>query len=217
MKNCCYSSSLINESGFYNIIFSSYKPEAKSFKRWITHEAIPSIRKTGKYEMSASSFLDLSEEEKGIAWLQERMKRKKEEKERLALEQKVEFDKPKVGFYDDVLNEGDDWFSCSEVAKMFIAKDRKNRSIVLGRNNLIDFLVDKKHIFKGRNGYEAYQVYVSQMIYRTNIEKVYHGVKTSVVISTKGIVKLSELLKNDGFILMANSVVKKNEREGKLI
>jgi hypothetical protein len=42
-------------------------------------------------------------------------------------------------------------------------------------------------------------------------------VKTSVVISTKGIVKLSELLKSDGFILMANSVVKKNEREGKLI
>lgn len=40
---------LINESGLYALIFKSRKPEAKKFKRWVTHEVLPSIRKTGSY------------------------------------------------------------------------------------------------------------------------------------------------------------------------
>ncbi len=39
----------INEYGLYSLILSSSKPEAKAFKRWITHEVLPSIRKSGKY------------------------------------------------------------------------------------------------------------------------------------------------------------------------
>lgn len=41
---------MVNEFGLYSLILGSRKPEAKAFKRWITHEVIPSIRKTGKYE-----------------------------------------------------------------------------------------------------------------------------------------------------------------------
>lgn len=40
---------IVNEYGLYNLILSSRKPEAKKFKRWITHEVIPSIRKHGAY------------------------------------------------------------------------------------------------------------------------------------------------------------------------
>lgn len=39
----------INESGLYALIFGSTKPEAKAFKRWVTREVLPSIRKTGEY------------------------------------------------------------------------------------------------------------------------------------------------------------------------
>ena len=39
----------ISESGLYALVLSSRKPEAKAFKRWITHEVIPEIRKTGGY------------------------------------------------------------------------------------------------------------------------------------------------------------------------
>lgn len=39
----------INESGLYALIFGSAKPEAKAFKRWVTREVLPSIRKTGEY------------------------------------------------------------------------------------------------------------------------------------------------------------------------
>lgn len=45
---------IINEYGLYNLILASRKPEAKQFKRWITHEVIPSIRKTGQYQVSTN-------------------------------------------------------------------------------------------------------------------------------------------------------------------
>ena len=46
----------INEYGLYNIVLSSRKPEAKAFKRWITHDVIPAIRKTGKYAVNAEPY-----------------------------------------------------------------------------------------------------------------------------------------------------------------
>ena len=49
----------VNESGLYSLILTSRKPEAKRFKRWVTHEVLPSIRKTGSY-VSAASVAHLS-------------------------------------------------------------------------------------------------------------------------------------------------------------
>ena len=43
------NTAIVSESGLYSLILGSRKPEAKQFKRWITHEVIPSIRKTGGY------------------------------------------------------------------------------------------------------------------------------------------------------------------------
>ena len=41
---------VVNEYGLYNLVLSSRKSEAKAFKRWVTHEVLPAIRKTGSYE-----------------------------------------------------------------------------------------------------------------------------------------------------------------------
>jgi len=46
---------IVNEFGLYSLILGSRKPDAKQFKRWITHEVIPSIRKTGSYAVSSLS------------------------------------------------------------------------------------------------------------------------------------------------------------------
>lgn len=46
---------IINEPGLYNVILRSDKPEAKDFKRWVTHEVLPSIRQTGSYAMQPMS------------------------------------------------------------------------------------------------------------------------------------------------------------------
>ena len=45
----------VNESGLYAVILRSDKPEAKKFKRWVTHEVLPSIRQTGAYAMSTQA------------------------------------------------------------------------------------------------------------------------------------------------------------------
>lgn len=49
---------LVNEPGLYSLVLSSRKPEAKAFKRWITHEVIPTIRKTGGYVNNEDMFVE---------------------------------------------------------------------------------------------------------------------------------------------------------------
>lgn len=49
------SALIVNESGLYNLIIRSDKPEAKKFKKWVTSEVLPSIRKTGKYDVTQKS------------------------------------------------------------------------------------------------------------------------------------------------------------------
>lgn len=44
------NTNVVNEYGLYNLVLSSRKPEARAFKRWVTHEVLPAIRKTGSYE-----------------------------------------------------------------------------------------------------------------------------------------------------------------------
>ena len=48
----------VNESGLYSLVLGSRKPEAKQFKRWITHEVIPTIRKTGGYVNNDDLFVN---------------------------------------------------------------------------------------------------------------------------------------------------------------
>lgn len=48
-NNRHYEVSIVNESGLYDVIFQSRKPEAKRFRRWVTNEVLPAIRKTGAY------------------------------------------------------------------------------------------------------------------------------------------------------------------------
>ena len=70
---------LVNESGLYNLIFQSRKAEAKVFRKWVTSEVLPSIRKTGRYEMRPKrgrfvsprqgDYLDLRCEPYNTKWL----------------------------------------------------------------------------------------------------------------------------------------------------
>ncbi len=46
---------IINESGLYHLIFQSRKPEAKSFRKWVTSEVLPALRRTGRYELTAGT------------------------------------------------------------------------------------------------------------------------------------------------------------------
>lgn len=96
---------LINESGLYSLVLSSKLPTAKQFKRWITKEVIPSIRKTGGYFATPKTYVEAL---RALADAEE-------EKERLALEN--EEMKPKAEFYDAV-TDSKDAIPMGEVAKV---------------------------------------------------------------------------------------------------
>lgn len=51
---------IVSEAGLYSLILRSRKPEAKAFKRWITHEVLPSIRRTGAYAAPVQQFPDMT-------------------------------------------------------------------------------------------------------------------------------------------------------------
>ncbi len=51
----------INECGLYHLIFRSRKPQAQRFRRWVTHEVLPSIRKTGQYQTTQVNLEDMGE------------------------------------------------------------------------------------------------------------------------------------------------------------
>lgn len=60
---------VINESGLYNLIFRSRKNEAKQFRRWVTHDVLPSIRKTGSYTVSTAQEKPEKKSYMSTAWV----------------------------------------------------------------------------------------------------------------------------------------------------
>lgn len=94
---------IVNEPGLYSLVLGSRKPEAKEFKRWITHEVIPSIRKHGMY---ATDEL-LANPDFAIQVFQE-LKAEREAKKALQAQNAVQAQRiaemePKATYYDEVL------------------------------------------------------------------------------------------------------------------
>ena len=90
----------INESGLYSLIFSSKLDSAKRFKRWVTTEVLPQIRKHGVYAME-SKIDDILNDPDSFIELLENFK--EERKHRLMAEQQVLEMKPKADYYDQIL------------------------------------------------------------------------------------------------------------------
>lgn len=119
------SATIINEPGLYSLILRSRKPEARSFKRWITHDVIPSIRRTGRYgsdvEMLAalpsSRLLELAAEAAKRAEV---------------AEAKIAIDAPKVDYVDRYVRNGDVSLF-RNVAKRLGMKESELRDDLLAR------------------------------------------------------------------------------------
>ena len=121
----------ISEAGLYNVILLSRKPEAKSFKRWVTHEVLPSIRKHGAYATPQTLEAMLNDPDTMIMTLQA-LKSEREERQRLS--DKVEADAPKVLFADSVVASNTD-ILVGELAKLL-----RQNGVDVGQNRLFEIL-----------------------------------------------------------------------------
>ena len=133
---------IINESGVYALILSSKLPQAKEFKRWVTHEVLPSIRKHGAYLTDNA----LEEALTNPDFLIKLATQLKEEKEaRLEAEKKIEEQKPKVIFADAVSA------SKSSILIGDLAKLIRQNGVEVGQKRLFEWLRQNGWLMKSGN------------------------------------------------------------------
>ena len=92
---------IVNEPGRYSLVLGSRKPEAKEFKRWITHEVIPSIRKHGMYMTGEALAYALSDPKNALELLTNYVKAQEQIKEQ---EQTIKIMGPKADYFDDLVD-----------------------------------------------------------------------------------------------------------------
>lgn len=158
---------LINESGLYSLILSSKLPTAKRFKRWVTSEVLPAIRKHGVFVMddiinNTDALIEALQ-----AFKTERQQRIALEEENAVQKQQLSEMKPKASYYDTVLN-CKDAVSVTEIAKDYgksakwlneylhekgIQYKQGDRIWILYQNYAVKgYTSTKTHTFLGKDG-----------------------------------------------------------------
>lgn len=174
---------IVSEYGLYNLILASRKKEAKKFKRWITHEVIPTIRKHGAYMSSDVIEKTLSDPD----YLIRLATNLKEEKAKRALaEAQIERDKPKVLFADTVSSSNK---SClvGELAKL-ISQEAIRRGEIdkkIGQNNLFAWMRSSGYLCKsGERKNQPMQQYVEQGLFELKKGTYVDGNGVNVLTTT---------------------------------
>ena len=136
---------IINESGLYNVILRSDKPEAKPFRKWVTSEVLPAIRKHGAYmtpETLEQAILNPDTIIKIVTALKEEQNKNKVlEAENSALTVENQIMQPKASYFDELVDRNL-LTGFRETAKQFGIK----------QNVFIKFLIEKKYIYRDKRG-----------------------------------------------------------------
>ncbi len=136
---------LINESGLYALVLSSKLPTAKAFKRWITHDVIPSIRKHGAY-MTPEKLQEAILNPDMMIQLCQQLKDEQEKNTVLraknsALVVENQIMAPKADYFDELVDRNL-LTNFTEAAKQLNIK----------RRAFISFLIDKKYLYRDKKG-----------------------------------------------------------------
>lgn len=178
---------IVNEPGLYTLILGSRKPEAKAFKRWVTHEVIPTIRKIGSYSIKKlDSYMIDDPIERAKRWIEE-------QEEKLAIQQQLQLAAPKAEMYDVALS-ADNAQTMSIVAK----------TLGYGRNKLFAFL-RKQGVLRQNN--EPYQEFIDRGYFRIRQVPISRSSgtqnKPQTLVTAKGMDYIAKLLKKHGLLQRA--------------
>ena len=180
----------INESGLYDCVLDSRKPNARKFRKWVTSEVLPSIRKHGIYATDNTIENILNNPDFGIQLL---TKLKEERERNKELQQRVIEMKPKEDFYDAV-TQSNETCDFAQAAKILNFKG-------IGRNKLFEILRDKE-ILRPNN--QPYQKYVDsgwfKVVEVSSVDR-YGDLRLfyKTVIYQKGLDKISKILLDLGY------------------
>ena len=138
---------VVNESGLYSLVLGSRKPEAKEFKRWVTHDVIPSIRKHGAYmtpETLAKAVLNPD------VMIQICTALKAEQDKNQKLNAQLEEQNPKVAFADMAVKSKDNVL-IRQMAKLLC-----DNGVNIGEKRLFALLREKKVLMQNNEPYQQY-------------------------------------------------------------
>ena len=162
---------VINESGLYSLVISSKLPNAKKFKKWVTSEVLPSIRKNGGYIANQEQMTPEQIVANALIVAQNIISQK---------DRQIEEMKPKADFFDAVAD-SKTAISMNEVAKVLNIKG-------YGRNNLFEFLRNSKVLDRWNVPYQKYVdngwFRVIEQHYQKNGEPI---VTTKTLVYQKGV------------------------------
>jgi len=175
---------LITESGLYSLVIRSNKPEAKVFKKWITSEVLPSIRRHGAY-LTDTKIEDVLSNPDLLISLATQLKEERAEKAKL--QKTLKNQEAKIDFIDRVLDVEE---------KIDVGQAAKILELPFGRNILFKKLRESGIFFKNRN--EPKQEYVTRGYFQIKekfIERENHDsfMVIKVLITQRGLGFLSTL------------------------
>ena len=147
------STPIINESGMYSLILRSNLPQAKQFKRWVTSEVLPSIRKSGGYIANQENSTPEQILANAVLVAQNVIKEKELQLEREKLlrqeaEETIKLQSPKVQAWEQLMDINKN-LDMGATARAFNVSG-------LGRNNFMKLLRDKEILQKNNNPYQYY-------------------------------------------------------------
>lgn len=180
----------VNEDGLYDVVLDSRKPEAKKFRKWITSEVLPSIRKTGSYEVAQHSYMIDDPIKRAEKWIEER-------KAFEEIVQQQQLDAPYTQF-GRIASKSDGSISVGAFAKMMYEK----HNVQIGRNKLFAWLRDHGYLIKaGREKNSPKQIYIEQGLFevKPSIVSTPDGdiERMTTLITGKGQFKLSQIIKGE--------------------
>ena len=171
---------IINESGLYSLILRSQLPEAKAFKRWITHEVIPSIRKTGGYIQGQE---ELSDDALMAKALEVAHKVLAERERQLAEKEKqVELMQPKADYF-DALVDASNLTNFRDTAK----------ELGVTQTELINFCEENGYIYHTLNGIRPKAQYVggaNMFVLKDYVNGQHTGTQTMITPKGKGTLRI---------------------------
>ena len=183
----------VNEDGLYDVILDSRKPEAKAFRKWVTSEVLPSIRKHGAYMTNELIEKTLADPDYLIQLAtelkKERQARQLAENDAQLKQKQLDKQQPKVEFYDTVTI-SKDTVDMNEAAKLL-------RIPNVGRNALFALLRDKQ-VLDSKN--RPYQKYVKQGYFKLVETQYYRNGEVKVglkpVVYQKGLDFIRKLFRD---------------------
>lgn len=151
----------VSEAGFYKLVMRSRKPEAKAFQRWVTHEVLPAIRRTGGYMVAKQDETPEQIMARAVLVAQDTIERQKRQIDEL---------KPKALFADAVAA-SDGTCLVGELAKML-----KQNGVNIGQNRLFSWLRENGYLGKtGSNRNVPTQRSMEQGLFRIKETAVTHS------------------------------------------